>query len=408
MRVTILTVGSRGDVEPFLALSRGLLAAGHDPVIATLAEFEPMVTGAGIPFALLPGNSRAVLAGPEGQALMAERNPFRLIERMRAVIGPALLNAHPAAEEACAGADLVVHHTMAVFGITIAERLGVPSVAAHLFPNSPTREFPMVAMPSAVPAALNRLTWRIAESLPWRAFRPLLDTRRAELGMPPLSRRPLSRWPTGAPARLYGFSPAVVPPPADWRADDHVTGYWFTEHGAYTPPQELVDFLAAGPPPVYLGFGSASGGSPEETADLLLSAARANGLRAVLNTGWAGLTATAEDALTIDDVPHWWLFPRVRAAVHHGGAGTTAAALRAGIPSVVVPFFSDQFFWGRQVAELSVGAVTATRDRVTGPELAEALRTALTRAPRARELAAELATEDGVATAVEVLESLVR
>lgn len=406
MRLSVLTAGSRGDVEPFLALGARLRVAGHGVRLVTHREFEGVVRAAGLEFAELPGDPKATLAGPEGRALLAARNPVTLVRRLREVVGPELRGSLTAAVDACRDADAVVYSTLVAFGPTVAEHRGVPAVAAHLSPNTPTREFPMTALPSPVPAVLNHATWRFSEALLWRAFRPLLDDQRAELGLPPLPRR--TPPPRRRPARLYGFSPAVVPPPSDWTTDDHVTGYWFTEADT-TLPADLVDFLDAGEPPVYLGFGSMPDRDPAAAADLLLTAARRVGRRAVLLSGWSGLGAgdTGDDVMVVDDVPHRALFPRCAAAVHHGGAGTTAAAVLAGVPSVVVPFFADQFFWGRRVTGLGVGAATPARDRVTADVLTEALRTALGRAPSARALAGRVAAEDGPGTAVTVLERLI-
>lgn len=409
MRVSVLTAGSRGDVEPFLALGGRLRAAGHSARLVTHREFEPVVRAAGLAFAELPGDPKATLAGPEGRALLAARNPVTLVRRLREVVGPELRASLTAAIDACDDADVVVYSTLVAFGPTVAEHLGVPVVAAHLSPNTPTRAFPMTAMPTPVPAALNHATWRFSEALLWRAFRPLLDEQRAGLGLPPLPRRPPS--PRRRPPRLYGFSPAVVPPPADWTPTDHVTGYWFADVDADAAlPPALADFLAAGEPPVYLGFGSMPDQDPSAAAELLLTAARRVGRRAVLSSGWSGLSPadTTDDVLVVGDVPHRALFPRCAAAVHHGGAGTTAAAVLAGIPSVVVPFFADQFFWGRRVTQLGVGTATPARDRVTADVLADALRAALPRASAARALGARVAAEDGPGAAVTVLERLVR
>ncbi|QQQ78158.1 glycosyltransferase family 1 protein [Saccharothrix sp. 6-C] len=405
MRVSVLTAGSRGDVEPFLALGGRLRAEGHGVRLVTHREFEPVVRAAGLDFAELPGDPKATLAGPQGQALLAARNPVTLVRRLREVVGPELRRSLTAAVDACRDADVIVYSTLVAFGPTVAEHLDVPVAAAHLSPNTPTRAFPMTALPRPVPAVLNHATWRFSEALLWRAFRPLLDDQRADLGLPPLPRRtppPRRRAP-----RLYGFSPSLVPPPRDWTPTDHVTGYWFTDTDSTLPPA-LTDFLDAGEPPVYLGFGSMPDPDPAAAADLLLTAARRVGRRAVLLSGWSGLrhADTDDDVLVVDDVPHRALFPRCAAAVHHGGAGTTAAAVLAGIPSVVVPFFADQFFWGRRVTELGVGTTTPTRTRTTADVLTDALRTTLSRTPSARALATRVATEDGPGTAVTVLEHL--
>ena len=211
---------------------------------------------------------------------------------------------------------------------------------------------------------------------------------------------------------LYGFSPAVIPVPADWDGNTHVTGYWFVDEiDGWTPPSALLDFLEAGTPPVYIGFGSMSNRNPRETAELIIRALKQIGQRAILLSGWGGLHSEdlPDSIFMIDSIPHSWLFPRVAAVVHHGGASTTAAGLRAGIPSVIVPFFGDQPFWGRRVAELGVGPNPIPRGKLTSERLANAIQQAVTDKgmhERAASLGAKIQTEDGIARAAEVIEQI--
>src|SRR5262249_31336952 len=188
---------------------------------------------------------------------------------------------------------------------------------------------------------------------------PVNEWRRELLHLPPLSGGPLARQLDDRRLPiLYGYSPAVLPKPPDWDERTHVTGYWFLDHlPDWRPPEGLVDFLRVGPPPVSVGFGSMRSQHPEAVTELVVEALARAGQRGILLTGWGGLRGIdrPERVFTVEAVPHDWLFPQVRAAVHHGGAGTAAAALRAGIPSVVVPFFGDQSFWGRRVAALGAG-----------------------------------------------------
>ncbi len=208
---------------------------------------------------------------------------------------------------------------------------------------------------------------------------------------------------------LYGYSPAVFPKPPDWDADTHVTGYWFLDPAEdWSPPAALIEFLQAGPLPVYVGFGSMSSRRPEQTADLVLQALAQARQRAIILAGWGGLQMAElpDSVLMVDSVPFSWLFPRVAAVIHHGGAGTTSAGLRAGVPSIVVPFFGDQPFWGRRVAELGVGPAPIPRRRLTAERLTGALQQAVTdqaMRQRAADLGATLQAEDGVGCAVEII-----
>jgi UDP:flavonoid glycosyltransferase YjiC (YdhE family) len=211
---------------------------------------------------------------------------------------------------------------------------------------------------------------------------------------------------------LYGYSPSVIPPPPDWDKNIHVTGYWFLDPAAdWTPPSALMEFLQAGSSPVYVGFGSMSSRKPEETADLVLQALARTRQRAILLSGWGGLRKAdlPSSVLMVDSIPFSWLFPRVAAVVHHGGAGTTAAGLRAGVPSVVIPFFGDQPFWGQRIAELGVGPAPIPRQKLTVERLAQAIQKAVTDQTMrqcAAHLGAKIQAEDGIARAVAIVQHI--
>jgi UDP:flavonoid glycosyltransferase YjiC (YdhE family) len=292
-----------------------------------------------------------------------------------------------------------------VIGVDVAEKLGIPFVFSHLQPvGTPTWQLPGVMAPwipgwlGPVGRRAGQLLTQAAVSMP---FRPVSRAvRRDLLGLP---ERPRPADP--ALPRLYGFSPHVVPRPADWPASCQVTGYWFLPGApGWTPPAPLTRFLADGPAPVCVGFGSMLGADPARLTALVVTAVRQVGLRAVLLSGWGGLgTIAGDDVLVIDEVPHEWLFPRVSAVVHHGGAGTTAAALRAGTPAVVVPFGVDQPFWGARVAALGAGPRPIPLRGLTADRLADALRLVTAdqgMQARAADLGQAIRSEDGVATAV--------
>jgi len=210
--------------------------------------------------------------------------------------------------------------------------------------------------------------------------------------------------------RLYSYSPLVIPKPADWDAHAHVTGYRFLDHSPdWQPPAALLDFLAAGPPPVYVGFGSLMPAHAERTTALVLEALRRSGQRGLLAQGWGALQQSdlPDDVLMLQAAPHDWLFPRMRAVVHHGGAGTTAAGLRAGVPSIVVPFGADQPFWGGRVHHLGVGPRPIAYKNLTVQRLAEAIHIATSDQAlrqRAAALGEQLRSEDGVAQAIKIVE----
>jgi UDP:flavonoid glycosyltransferase YjiC (YdhE family) len=211
---------------------------------------------------------------------------------------------------------------------------------------------------------------------------------------------------------LYGFSPSVIPAPSDWNGNIHITGYWFMEEtGDWQPSSALLDFLNSGPPPVYIGFGSMGNRNPEQTADLVIQALALTHQRAILLSGWSGLKTTTLPAsiFMVDSIPHAWLFPRVSAVVHHGGASTTAAGFHAGVPSVIIPFFGDQPFWGQRIADLGVGAKPIPRKKLTADRLAHAIREAVTNEEmrqRAATLGEQIRAENGIESAVQIINQL--
>jgi sterol 3beta-glucosyltransferase len=209
---------------------------------------------------------------------------------------------------------------------------------------------------------------------------------------------------------LGAYSPSVIPHPPDWPDSVHITGYLFLESGSdWTPPPDLDRFLAMGDPPVYIGFGSMAGRSPEELAELIAEAIAKSGQRGLLLKGWGGLKPewVPDEVYVAESVPHSWLFPRVSAVVHHGGAGTTAEGLRTGAPTVIVPFAFDQAFWGRRVRALGAGTDPLPLKRLSADRLAEAIMTAVSDPQirhRARSCGQAIRAEDGVGDAVRVIE----
>jgi sterol 3beta-glucosyltransferase len=409
MKILILTLGTRGDVQPYVALGAGLRSAGHAVTLATLERFGPMATERGLDFHPLRGELLELMQTPEGKAaLTGKGNPLALLRQ----VGPMYRAMLEEEWAAAAGAELVIYHPKALGGHSIAEKLGIPGVIALPLPlMSPTAAFPSPIIPAAsLGAPLNRLSHRAAVGLALASVRGVLNRWRKEsLGLPPAGDELTLR---GRPVlRLYGYSPAVLPSPPDWDEHSAATGYWFLDRPAgWAPPQPLVAFLRAGPPPVYVGFGSMPAQDAERLTATVLAALERAGQRGVLATGWGGLAAAELPAsiYLLDAAPHDWLFPQMAAVVHHGGAGTTGAGLRAGAPTVICPFFGDQPFWGRRVAALGVGPAPIPQRKLSVERLAEAIRTAATDGAmreRAAALGAAIRAEDGVASAVALIEA---
>ncbi len=418
MRVTIVSVGSRGDVQPHIALSLGLQAAGYTVRLATHLEFEALVRSYGIDFFPLRGNPREVLESESGQALMRSgKNPLRFSRAFQQLANSLM---HPLTAdvwEACQGTDAILYSILGFYpAYSVAQKLQVRSYGVYVQPQTPTQAFPCYPFPEA-PSWLrvgrgtyNRLTHFLREEFFWLALLPAMNRARHDIlhlpALPPITphRRQKLRKPV-----FYGYSRYVLPRPQDWQASNHITGYWFLPRAeGWQPPQALVDFLASGPPPVYVGFGSMSGRKAREAIDIALRTLTQTGQRGILLTGWAGLSEMAlpDTIFPIDTVPHDWLFPQVAAVVHHGGAGTTAAGLRAGRPTITVPFFGDQPFWARQVYKLGVGPAPMPSAQLAVEPLAAAIHTAVTDEgirSRAAALGSRIRLEDGVETAVRIL-----
>lgn len=406
MHVTLFTLGSRGDVEPYVALGRGLVVAGHTVRLSTHERYGTEISAAGLEFSPAAGDPRLMMQEEAGKLwLESGRNPIRIMRRLLDVSGPIFRQYLQDCEAAMSGTDAVLFSVLAFPAYHLAEAAGIPAVGAYLQPMTRTRQMPSLFAKAGGPGFINLWSHIATEQITWQPMRRTVNEWRLGLGLEPLPRSGLYRPIYRSMPVLYGFSPTVVPPPSDWPPQVKVTGYWARETNDRRP-QRLDRFLAAGPAPIYVGFGSRPERHPRALADLVLAAVRRAGQRAVLLTGWGGLRAadSGDDVLVVDEVPHSWLFPHMAAVVHHGGAGTTGTALHSGTPSIVVPSFADQFFWGERVQSLGVG-VNLPRRQLSVSALIEAIEA--TRQPnlrrRATELGTKLAVEDGVSRAVDEL-----
>ncbi len=399
-----------------LALGKGLKEAGHTVRVLAGQGFEELIAGYGLEFVAMGGDVEAVTQSM--QALLERGQLLKILSHMGRAARQQADQAAASGLVACRGTDLIVAGLGGLFvGLALSEKLGIPFVQAHLVPFTPTRAFPGVLMPLLpvrLPPWANGVSHRLTQQMLWQPFRAAdTEARDRVLQIAPAPfRGPFASLQRHARAVLYGYSPQVVPPPEDWVASIHVTGYWFLEPPTgWEPPGDVMHFLQSGPPPVYIGFGSMPSSRPEATADLVLQALARTGQRGVLAAGWGGLKKEQlpETVCMIGSMPHSWLFPQMAAVVHHGGAGTTAAGLRAGIPTIVTPFFGDQPFWGQRVHTLGVGPRPIPRRRLTVDNLSESIRCAVSdTAMRARAagLGERIRAEDGIGRAVAIIEQM--
>lgn len=413
-RITLLALGTRGEVQPYVALGAGLRAAGHDVQIATHGEYAGMAHEHDLRFWGVRGELRELLARAEAPAIMdPQRHPLRFLRHGLAALRPLLRAWAADFSAACRGSDLIVASEMGLYlGQHVAEQAGIRLIRALIAPKTATAAFASVhapAWPDGLPGrrAYNLASHAAVGSAVRLATRALFSGLRRELGLQPLPWR--GDWLIGGGPVIYGFSPLLVPPAPDWPANHHAAGAWILGgQAAWSPPPELRRFLDAGDPPVAIGFSSVRESDPAALAGLVAAALRKAGLRGILLAGWSGMQTLdlPPHMICLPEAPHAWLYPRMAGIVHHGGAGTTGAALRAGVPSLAVPFGVDQPFWGRRIAELGVGPPPLPRRRLSADRLAERL--SRLRDPELRSAAAELGElvrrEDGVGAAVALIE----
>ncbi|EMC98969.1 glycosyltransferase family 1 protein [Baudoinia panamericana UAMH 10762] len=443
MNVVIQVVGSRGDVQPFIALGKVLKDTyGHRVRLATHPNFKEFVREHGLEFFSIGGDPAQLMAFMvKNPGLMPSFDALRagdVGKRRKEVgeylkgcwrscfeagdgLGPEATNetiedwtaSHPTDSDAEPGnrpfvADCIVANPPSFAHIHCAEKMGLPLHIMFTMPYSPTQAFPHplanIQSSNADPNLTNYITYTLIEMLTWQGLGDVINRfRQNSLGLEPIS----LVWAPGMLQRLqiphtYCWSPALIPKPKDWGQNIAISGFFFLNLASnYTPAPDLKAFLDAGPPPVYIGFGSIVLDDPNEMTKLLFDAVRITGQRALISKGWGGMGADElgkpDGVFMLGNVPHDWLFKHVSCVVHHGGAGTTAAGITAGRPTVVVPFFGDQPFWGSMVARAGAGPQPIPHKQLTAENLAEAIEYCLRpeSQQRAQELADKIASERG-------------
>ncbi|CAE6515254.1 unnamed protein product [Rhizoctonia solani] len=420
MHFTCLTIGSRGDVQPYIALCKGLQADGHKVRIATHKEFQSWVEGHGIEFALVGGDPAELMR------ICVENGMFTVsflregVQKFRGWIDDLLETSW----HACQGTDVLIESPSAMAGIHIAEALKIPYFRAFTMPWTRTRAYPHAfAVPERkMGGSYNYMSYVMFDQVFWRGISGQVNRwRRHTLKLPSTN---LDKLEQHKVPFLYNFSPTVVPPPLDWYEWIRITGYWFLDDpddsGAkkWTPPADLVKFMdtarRAGKKIVYIGFGSIVVSDPDAMTQCIIEAIKLSGVYAILSKGWSDRLSTKKSnteppptyppqIYPISSVPHDWLFSQIDAACHHGGAGTTGASLRAGIPTIIKPFFGDQFFWSDRVEALGIGSSVR---KLTVENLTAALRAATTdvkQIERAKLVGQSIRAENGVRTAIEAI-----
>lgn len=415
MRTLILTAGSQGDIQPYVALAERLRQGGDDAVVVAPPRFRSMAVSRGVEFVPLDSFDMTRVA----EAMLDVHGPRRFL-RLASSMGRLANRTLKGVRAAATGIDLVVHHPLIPLGQHLAESLAVPAVAAATIPAYvPTKRFPSPqwATTARLPGPLNLLSYHATRwviAAPCRRETDRWRTREAGLASRRGRHDPLKDA-FGRPVLvLHAYSQHVLPPPDDWPDTARVTGYWFLPTPeTWEPPDKLARFLASGPPPVYIGFGSTSFGEPGPVAAAVERAVTNLGVRAIVSRGYRGVCglAPSEQMLQIGNVPHDWLFQRVSTVVHHGGAGTTAAALATGRPQVICPAGVDQPFWGSRMHQLGVAPAPLPLRSLTAKRLEHALCQAVQEpamAERSEALGRSINAEDGIKTAISILHEVVR
>lgn len=398
MRILLVTWGTTGDVLPYAGLGVRLKAAGQEVVVATSERHSATFRRHGMPVHELP------LARQEKSALAADRfdrwqSPARLRRRKHNAQDMAQVIARGVLDAVGQGVDAILAHPLAhPLCAVIAGGTGVSCTG--IYTAAPGMLLPRLSAGSALPAHRYRLAENLARAAMSPLYAPAFSWIRRELGMRRRTTGSLRAVLGGQPV-LHGYSRALLARNSALPDGHTCAGYWWpAQDPDWRPEERLLDFLAAGPAPVYFGFGSVQPGDAEQLSAMIEEVARRLGVRAVVQTGWQGLDVSGPDLLTIGECPHEWLFPRMSALAHHAGPGTVGAGLRAGVPAVPVPLALDQRFWAHRMTALGLTPTALPARRLTARKLADALHTTL-RDDRYRDRCSELSkiigTEDGTA-----------
>jgi sterol 3beta-glucosyltransferase len=411
MKLLVIAIGSLGDTAPFTGLGVRLRDVGHEVTVATHPMHEKMILDAGLGFRLVPGDPRDLSTTEQGRDWQSDgKGAGGLVKFLKIMRDSVRMYNEGIEKAALQGADMLILSGTAINGYHVAEGMGIPSICTTLVPTLPAADFPP---PLMCAKSLGRFLNKTLSSTMTIGISRMLgkptNELRARLGLPPLTITGLlRRWREDEWPVLHGVSPVVLPRSREWGPGLQMTGYWWPERPSdWTPSGELVDFLAEGPPPVFVSFGSNLPKNAGNVSEVVSTALRRAGVRGIVQAGWAGLEAINDDILSVGTVPYDWLFPRLAGAVHHGGAGTSAAVLRARIPSVPVPAIVDQAFWAERLRKLGVSPGPLPVDKLDTDRLTAAIRLMLDEPSyraKARELGDRIQNEDGAGEVVRVVE----
>lgn len=412
--ITFLASGTRGDIQPILALALGLKNAGKRVKIVAPLAFGEWITSKGLAYAPLDGNPSDLMTGPGSQsALTFDRNPLRSLRASLNFIRqarPLYARMLSSGTTACQDSSALVIGLPTTWGTHLAESMKIPCFGAFLQPVTPTAAFPSPLLPTTLSlgAGYNRASYRIAAWATWFPWRGQINAWRKKMGLRTLF---FCDFLTHLDFFFYGFSPLLVPPPVDWPSNILAAGSWTLPEETPRHFTELEQFIQGGRPPFYIGFGSPGVRNPDETVKLVVDAAQQVGIRVVfsLPTGATAQKFPASIHPLISPVPHEWLFPQMAGLVHHGGAGTASAGLLAGVPALACPLAVDQFFWAKRLQALGVSPKTIPQRELTARGLAEGLSQLQDqdKKAKARDLGEKMQAEKGLEATIEQMLKLI-
>lgn len=408
--ITILCAGSRGDFQPYIALAQQLQKLGKDVRITGSKSFESFIRSYGIDYYPIEADIETLNVDPKLlKAAGSADNPLKMLLAFNKMkeFGIYMVNDFYAA---CEGSELIIYHPGCTIGYFAAHKFGIPSVLASPFPMHKTKEYLSVVLYGK--AKSNSLTKKISyemiQGMLWMASKSSVKGfwKKQFGSVPDHFGCPFERHTDQRHPAIASCSNFVFKRPTDWNEHIHQHGYWFVEESSeYKPSEELTAFLNAGEKPVYIGFGSMTSLEKHENlAELAVEAINKSGKRGII-CGMGKPANLPDSIIAIDSIPHTWLFERVSAVCHHGGAGTTAAGFKAGIPSIIIPFSNDQFAWAYRSYDLGVGAKPIPKKDLTSNKLADAIRFALTDqiVANAKILGKNIATENGALECAKII-----
>lgn len=410
MQISILTYGSRGDVQPFLALALGLKNAGNQVVLAAPHRFSDFIESYGIACEPLAGD-------PDELSLLLNQagdNPFRMVQSMQKHVVGIAPDVVRGVRRALVGTDMIIHSFAFTTGAhSYARELGIPDVSIQMFPVfAPTREFPAIGVNGSKSGWHNYFTHWLSTNIFWHVGNAgyFQLRKKAPQDFPSKLFWPFkpSNTRTQTPL-IFAISPQILPMPKEWNLPYiHQPGYFFLKEENYNPPPELVNFLKSGKAPLCVTFGSMVNPDVQRVTKSIMEAANHLGERIIILTGWGGWKPEIhnENTFFIESVHHSWLFPQCKLVIHHGGAGTTAAGIKAGVPAIIIPHTADQPFWGRRIADIGVGPRPIPVKKVTTERIILALEQSNSEAIRnkAAQIGLQIQAENGIENTITLIE----